>query len=253
MASNAQHREEQFTTLDLEHYRHRILGNLRQVLNGNTDQRHFAYSDGQPLRAAGPASPGSPVRLDVCPAHLGPAQLLAALSNYPKCDGDGVQYGYKLPERHRTWHKAETYPGDVSGTSIERRLVVVASSRQRPIGLTNILATIHLANFNKPESAYLSLSLDSIWVAPNRRGRQVGTMLASGAAALACDIYYQLATELPDCAILEAAIYCDYMSEGGENLCRLIHTELELLTEAIAEIGDVGDIVIHPPLLDAGY
>lgn len=184
-----------------------------------------------------------PTRCVVNPAELPPGELRRRMEANKR---DKFNLGYQLPE---TYDRAWTPRPDELGPMEGQAIVVVAFDGREPAGYA--LMELSVNRLTRWRTVGIWAPLHMVFVDQSRRGRGFGIDLALAAGRLLQELVVATGRAMRAGWKLEATVYAEYESVGGERFATSLLESLELQFDLLDEVRP--DIRRGEVRLDAGY
>lgn len=191
-----------------------------------------------------------PSRIILNPRTPSASLLLARLNEAQRkaMSDESINIGSGLPSKYELkWKRSRQDTADFEG----QRLVLVAFDRNETVGYLGFEAAI---TYDEDGSyAHLFFNLELVYVCPQQRGKGFGLDLSIACMDIGRDLLEATYRAVPPGYIVDASVYADYESKGGEALARHFHGSLEVGMEMLRDMGKRRSIRFGEVILDACY
>jgi hypothetical protein len=186
------------------------------------------------------------------PAHPAPRELLTILKKaqrkIPRKEPINVGHGElnfcsKGNQYNRVWSIRDDGEG--------QGFVIVGFDDRDVIGYIGG----HVLVYSYPEerSANVHIEPSMVYVIPSRRGQGFGVDLSIACTMMCTDIFNAVYRAIPGGHSLDATVYADYESLGGEEIAEYIHGCLEFEIDMLRDTGRRKSVHLGDVELDAGF
>ena len=186
------------------------------------------------------------------PGHPSPRELLTTLKRaqrkIPQKEPINVGYGeLDLCSKRNQYDRVWSIRDDGEGQGF----VIVGFDDRDVIGYIGGHVLVH--SHPEERSANVHIEPSMVYVIPSRRGQGFGVDLSVACAMMCMDIFDAVYRAIPSGHSLDATVYADYESLGGEEIAEYIHGCLEFEIDMLRDTGRRKSVHLGDVELDAGF